>query len=154
MCSDLYFFYLTRLKFERTVKLFGSFIRNIFTAPITLSKVSSHIYSTSTGTSRKCTVFHAMFPFFFITFIIFSFLQYQFDWAWAIALFMYVCFCGCVTAVRTNAREKLKISGHVVEDFACSLVMYPSVAIQLEMALDNTLEAELGSKTYVFDSLI
>ena len=95
-----------------------------------------------------------MFPFFFVTFITFSLLQYQFDWAWAIALFMYVCFCGCVTAVRTNAREKLKISGHVVEDFACSLVMYPSVAIQLEMALDNTLEAELGAKTYVFDTLI
>ena len=139
---------------DRTVKLFGAFALNIFIAPLTLSKVAGYIYNTSKDTTRKFTTFHVTLPLLFIGFVTFSVLHCKYEWAWAIAFLMYASFCGCVATIRMNARKKLNISGHVIEDIASSLILYPSVAVQLNMLLENTLDAEMGSKTYIFDSAI
>ena len=139
---------------DRTLKLFGALVMNIFIAPLTLSKVAGYVYNTSKGNVQKFTSFHVTLPLLFVGFVTFCVLQCKFEWAWAIALLMYFSFCGCVATIRMKARGKLSISGHPIEDIASSLVLYPSVAVQLTMALENKLDAETGSKTFIFDSPI
>ena len=34
------------------------------------------------------------------------------------------------------ARKKLLITGHPIEDFLCSILLYPSVTMQLEMTIN------------------
>ena len=51
-----------------------------------------------------------------------------------------------------HTRQALDISGDVVEDFVSSVFLYPSVVVQLDMALENTLDKGTGSKTYIFDA--
>ena len=142
------------MKMGRTVKLFGGFILNIFIAPITISKVAGNIYNTSEQKSRKSAFLCGMVTLLFGSFVTFSILQFKFDWSWAIALFMYLGFCVCVATVRMHTREKLNISGHIVEDFASTLFFYPSVVLQLKMTLEDTFDTDMGSKTYIFDAPI
>ena len=137
---------------DRNMKLLGSFLINIFIAPVTISKVAGIIYKTSSS-RRKFTSFHLILPLLFGGFAIFGTLQcFGFTWAWAIALYMYLSFCGCVATIRTHARQKYQISGHFVEDFTSTLVLYPSVAVQLKMVLEK--DVEKGSNAHIYDSPI
>ena len=137
---------------DRNIRLFGVFMLNIFIAPITISKVAGNIYKT-TSNNRNFTSFHLLLPLLFGSFLTFAALQPFKEWAWAIALFMYLGFCGCIATIRMDAREKWNISGHFVEDFASTLLLYPSVAVQLEKMLEKEEEImKTGSNLYIFDS--
>ena len=41
-----------------------------------------------------------------------------------------------------NARNILDIPGHPLEDFVCSLILYPSVAMQIEMSMNSSKESK------------
>ena len=134
------------------MKLLGLFLINIFIAPITISKVAGIIYKT-TSSRRKFTSFFLILPILFGSFATFCILQcFGFTWAWTIALFMYLSFCGCVASIRSHARQKYQISGHFVEDFASTLLLYPSVAVQLQMMLEK--DVKTGSNAHIYDSPI
>lgn len=62
--------------------------------------------------------------------------------AWVIGLFSYFCFCGCMAVIRKETRNKLKIEGSIIEDFVVSVMLYPSVAVQLEVATATLMERE------------
>lgn len=53
---------------------------------------------------------------------------------YAFAWICYIAFATLVTAARANVRSKYNINGNPLEDFFASLLVYPSVAIQLETA--------------------
>ena len=125
-----------RMKMKKTVKLFGHFMKTLFIAPITLSKIASKIYSTSTEKPRSTGPYLMIFGGLFLSSILFFSLQVVLDGSWAIGLFLYLCFCGCTARLRMNARKSLNISGHAIEDFFCSVILYPSVILQLEMTLN------------------
>ena len=50
-----------------------------------------------------------------------------------IGLLTYLLFCGCVALIRTKTRDLLKIEGTIIEDLMVSVLIYPSVVVQLEM---------------------
>ena len=52
---------------------------------------------------------------------------------WVIGLFSYLLFCGCVALIRTKTRYLLKIEGSIIEDLMVSMLIYPSVVVQLDM---------------------
>ena len=124
------------MKIKKSTKLFGLFIKNVFLAPITLSRIATNLYSTSTEKPRSTGPYLMIFGGLFLSSILFFFLQVVFDGSWAIGLFLYLCFCGCTARLRMNARKNLLISGHAMEDFFCSVILYPSVTLQLEMSLN------------------
>jgi hypothetical protein len=124
------------MKMKKTVELFGYFMKTVFIAPITLSKIASKIYSTSTEKPRSTGPYLMIFGGLFLSSILFFSLQVILDGSWAIGLFLYLCFCGCTARLRMNVRKSLRISGHAVEDFFCSVILYPSVIMQLEMTLN------------------
>ena len=66
--------------------------------------------------------------------------------AWVIGLFSYFCFCGCMAVIRKGTRNKLEIDGSIIEDFVVSVMLYPSVAVQLEIATANLMEREEEDK--------
>ena len=124
------------MKRKKTIKLFGLFMKNVFIAPITLSMIAGKIYSTSTEKPRSTGPYLMIFGGFFLSSILFFSLQVVLDGSWAIGIFLYLCFCGCTARLRMNARKSLHISGHAVEDFFCSVILYPSVILQLELTLN------------------
>ena len=139
---------------RRTLHLFQLFVWNIFAAPITLANVAGIVYKKPASKPSKCTFFAGAFCTLFSTFVVFCTLQAKFSWSWAVAFFVYLSFCACVATVRMHTRQTLDISGHIVEDFVSSFFFYPSVVVQLDMALENTLDIGTGSKTYIFDAPI
>ena len=125
------------MELRRTIELFGLFVKTVFLAPISLSKSASKICGSSTEKHKRTTWPYAiLFWGLFIGSISFFALQTILNGSWAIGMFLYFCFCGCVARLRMNTRNKLYISGHAIEDFIASIIMYPSVAMQLEMTLN------------------
>ena len=143
-----------RIRKNNTGQLLGLYALNSFLAPLTLAKVASKIYSTSTKTPNKTWPYAILFWGLFLSFILFCLLQIKLDGSWAIAIFAYFCFCGCTARLRMKTRERINIPGNLIEDFLCSLIMYPSVAVQLSMTVDALVEAEKKSKSCAFDSVV
>ena len=56
---------------------------------------------------------------------------------WVIGLFSYLLFCGCVALIRTKTRDLLKIEGSIIEDLMVSVMIYPSVVVQLDLTTDR-----------------
>ena len=133
---------LYRLKLGKSAKLFGRFIQAVIMAPIMLSKIAAKLNSQSPEKSNKTWRYLIIFGGLYIGTILFLSLQIILDGCWAIGLFSYVCFCGCTAKLRMNARNILGIPGHPVEDFVCSLILYPSVAMQLEMTMNSSKESQ------------
>ena len=124
------------MKLKNSFKLFGWFVKTIFVAPIPLSKVAAVVYSPSTEKPKSALPHLTIFGGLFISSIFFFALQILFDGSWAIGLFLYICFCCYIARLRMVARKKLYIPGHAIEDFLCSIILYPSVIMQLEMTLN------------------
>ena len=108
----------------------------MFLAPITLSKVAASIYSETTEKPKSALPYLTIFGGLFVSSIFFFVLQILLDGSWAIGLFLYLCFCCYTARLRTMTRKKLFIAGHSIEDFLCSILLYPSVTMQLEMTLN------------------
>ena len=101
-----------------------------------LSKVASAVYSESAEKPRSELPFLVVFGGLFISSIFFFSLQILCEGSWAIGLFLYLCFCCYTARLRMMARNKLYIDGHAMEDILCSIFLYPSVTMQLEMTLN------------------
>ena len=134
---------------KKTATLFGAFILNIFIAPITLAQIADHIYTKQSEKTSKCWFYSTIFVPLFGSSISFFLLQMKFNWAWAIGFFGYLTFCACIATVRMHTRDKLNISGHIIEDFISSFLLYPSVVVQLKMTLDSTLRNDVNFKMHL-----
>ena len=53
-----------------------------------------------------------------------------------------------------KTREKINVPGNLIEDFLSCLIMYPSVAVQLSMTVDDLVETEKKSKACAFDRVV
>ena len=123
----------------------------MFLAPIPLSKLAASIYSETTEKPKSALPYLTIFGGLFVSSIFFFVLQTLLDGSWAIGLFLYLCFCCYIARLRMMARKKLLITGHPIEDFLCSILLYPSVTMQLEMTLNLGKDETAKSKDVELD---
>jgi len=116
-------------KIALTSKLFIQFVMNLFLAPLTVAKTSSRVISASTFWPVLLSL-----SFFLFMFIFLHLLQLAVDGCWALAWVFYIAFGSGISIVRSKAREQLSISGHPLEDLCVSLLLYPCVAIQMDLS--------------------
>ena len=131
---------------DRVSKLFGRFLFNVPFAPFTLAKVGSRIYK-SFRIRHHYFTYTFLFFVLFISSIVFCVVEFLSSGAWVIGLFSYFCFCGCMSVIRKRTRNTLGIEGSIIEDFVVSVILYPSVAVQLEETTANLSKREEENKT-------
>ena len=111
---------------------------NIILAPLTLANVATHIYTKSNGQrDLRFGIYLVFFTVLFVLTISFYVLQIIFPWAWAIGFVGHLIFGCCTAVIRKRTREELNIQGHIIEDFVASILLYPSVVLQMKMTLDK-----------------
>ena len=111
---------------------------NIILAPLTLANVATHIYTKTNGQKDlRFWIFLVFYSVVFVLTISFSVLQIIFPWAWAIGFVGHLIFGCCTAVIRKRIREELNIQGHIIEDFVASILLYPSVVLQMKMTLDK-----------------
>ena len=118
------------------MKLFGKFLVNILFASFTMAKVGQKVYKSFRIRKYYClyTIFYFIL---FFSSIVMYVMEFWVKGAWVIGLFLYLCFCGCMSILRRDIRNKLEIEGSIIEDFFVTLILYPSVAVQLETTISN-----------------
>ena len=131
---------------KRVTKLWGLSLMNTVLAPFTLAAVASHVYARPPAKSSNFWIYLCIFTALFSAIVLALLLQIKFQWAWALAFFGHLTFCACIATVRKHVREKLDITGQVIEDFMVSLFLYPSVVLQLKMTLEERLQKRMCSK--------
>jgi len=112
-----------------TFKLFLRFLANLLLAPLTVAKTSSRVISPSSFWPVLISL-----SFFLLMFIFLHILQIIVDGAWALAWCAFIAFSSGVSIVRSRTRNHLDIPGHSLEDFCLSLLLYPSVTMQMELS--------------------
>ena len=114
---------------------------NIILAPLTLANVATHIYTKTNGQKDlRFGIYLVFFTVIFVLTISFYFLQIIFPWAWAIGFVGHLIFGCCTAVIRKSTREELNIQGHIIEDLVASILMYPSVVLQMKITLDKNLK--------------
>jgi len=116
-------------KMSSTSKLFLQFLANLIIAPLTVAKTSSRVISASTFWPVLISL-----SIFLIMFVFLHLLQLAVDGSWALAWVFYIAFGSGVSIVRSRARVYLDIPGYPLEDLCVSLLLYPSVAMQMEIS--------------------
>jgi len=124
-----------------TSKLFAQFLGNIILAPLTVAKTSARVW----GPTSFIPVLLCL-SFLLVMFIVLHVLQLAVEGCWALAWVSYICFGSAVSMVRTRARAHLNISGHPLEDLCVSLLLYPCVALQMDMSTQAECEEENKKK--------
>lgn len=109
---------------------FVQFLANFVIAPLSVGKAAGRVFSPSHR--WPVTAILGMFLTMFVAFHIF---QLAFDGAWALAWVFYISFGAITAAVRSEVRNVLSIRGSLLEDFILSLVIYPAVALQMDITL-------------------
>ena len=69
-----------------------------------------------------------------LSWIVLLILEIEIPGCYAIGWICYIAFATLVTSFRASVRAEYDINGNPVEDFFACLLVYPSVAIQLETA--------------------
>ena len=119
---------------------------NIVIAPITIAKVSARVYG-KTAEKRDTWWYYAIPSVgLFSLFILFHCLELVLPGCWSIAWFFYLCFACQITAVRIKTREIYGIVGNPSEDFFSAMVLYPSVATQLDETTKYLSDDEEGKR--------
>jgi len=119
-------------RFSIYLRLFLGFVKNIFIAPFTMAKVAGRLHGKSSfwpvlvGLSLVLSLFLILNLSRVFTFGV--------DGAWALGWVAYVTFAFGISILRSQTRERLGIRGNSLEDFLVTLVLYPSVALQLDLA--------------------
>ena len=130
------------MKINHVVKLFGKFLFNILFASFTMAKVGQQVYK-----SFHIRKYYCLYTIVYFTLFLVSIMMYVIEiWikgAWVIGLFSYFCFCGCMAILRRDVRDKLGIVGSIIEDFVVTVIIYPSVAVQLETAISSLKKQEI-----------
>lgn len=117
---------------DRILTLFGRLLFNIPFAPFTVAKVGTKVYK-SLRTRKYYYLYLFLLVSLLIVSIIMGVLGIFIEGVWVIGLFSYLLFCGCVALIRTKTRYLLKIEGSIIEDLMVSMLIYPSVVVQLDM---------------------
>ena len=124
------------MKLDRILTLVGRLLFNIPFAPFTVAKVGTNVYK-----SLRTRKYYYLYLFLLVSLLIVSMfmgvLGIFIEGVWVIGLFSYLLFCGCVALIRTKTRDLLKIEGSIIEDLMVSVLIYPSVIVQLEMTTQN-----------------
>ena len=128
--------------------LFGKLILNIFIAPLTIAKVSARVYGKTAEKRRKWWPYAIPSFGLFFLFILFHILEVvAIEGCWAIAWFWYLGFVCQITAVRIKTREIYGILGNASEDFFAAMVLYPNVAMQLDLTTEDLAEEDYDGET-------
>ena len=69
-----------------------------------------------------------------VSWIVLQILEVEIPGCYAIGWICYIAFATLVTSFRASVRAEYDINGNPIEDFFACLLVYPSVAIQLETA--------------------
>jgi len=115
---------------SKTTSQFLQFLANIVIAPLSVGKAAGRVFSP--GHRWPITAVLSIFLTLFVAFHIF---ELAFDGSWALAWVFYITFGAITGAVRAKVREVLEIRGSLLEDFILSLVLYPAVALQMDVSL-------------------
>ena len=124
------------MKLDRILTLVGAVLFNIPFAPFTVAKVGTKVYK-----SLRTRKYYYLYLFLLVSLLIVSMIMVVLgvfiEGVWVIGLSSYLLFCGCVALIRTKTREMLKIEGSIIEDLMVSVMIYPSVVVQLDMTTEG-----------------
>ncbi|KAL5263770.1 hypothetical protein ACHWQZ_G004986 [Mnemiopsis leidyi] len=110
--------------------LWIQFGKNIFMTPKVLYDTNMRQGGQKTGS----TILAISASLLWLLWIILHIVEIVVPGCYAIAWICYIGFATIITGFRASVRSEFDINGNPVEDFFASLIMYPSVAIQLETA--------------------
>ena len=133
------------MKVHQVIKLFGRFLFNIPFASFTMAKVGQRVYKSFRIRKYYCLYTTCYFTLFFSSVVMYA-TEIWIKGAWVIGLFLYFSFCGCLAVLRKDLRDKLEINGSIIEDFFVSVIIYPSVAVQLETEIANLNKKEANEE--------
>jgi len=127
--------------FSTHTRLFFGFLRNILLAPWSLARVAGRLH----GPAAFWPVLTSLSLLLSLTVVlpITQRLLPGADGAWALGIIAYAAFAFSTSALRGQARERLGVTGGALEDFLLTLVLYPSVALQLDLATATGLDGVL-----------
>jgi len=111
-------------------QLWLKFAKNIFMTPLVLYKTNIRQGGQKTGSM----MFAITASILWLAWIILHIVETEIPGSYAIAWICYIAFATIVTSFRASVRAEYDINGNPVEDFFASLMVYPSVAIQLDTA--------------------
>jgi len=120
-----------RKRTKSRIVLLGKFLMNIVMAPYSAAECSKLVYGSSYFVPTL--LFLSVTPSLAITLLS---LQTVFDGSWALGVVCYIVFTFAISIIRQGAREKLNIPGSPLEDFFLSVILYPSVVVQMQETLN------------------
>ena len=128
---------LTSKILRSRMKLFMSFCFNILAAPFTVAVAVSRVR----GSSNNSPSLPTLIPLAILLLLamLLQVLELAAEGVFVFALVFYIMFCAGVSISRGEVRRHLGIDGHPLEDFLMSLILYPSVAVQMDLTTKRIL---------------
>ena len=120
------------------MKLFISFCFNIFAAPYTVAVAVARLKDSN----RPSLLTLIPLALLLLLAVLLQVLQLAVEGVFVFALVFYIMFCAGVSISRGEVRRHLDIEGHPLEDFLLSLILYPSVALQMDLSTKSFLETK------------
>ena len=124
------------------MKLFISFCFNIFAAPHTVAMAMFRVRNPDSTKNRPSLTTLIPLALFLLLAVLLQVLQLAVEGVFVFALVFYIMFCAGVSISRGEVRRHLEIEGHPLEDFLLSLILYPSVALQMDISTKSLLETK------------
>ncbi len=122
------------------MKLFISFCFNILAAPFTVAVSMSRVRGSSSNSPSLPTLIPLALL--LILAVLLQVLELVVDGVHVFAWVFYIMFCAGVSVSRGEVRRHLDIDGHPLEDFLLTLILYPSVAVQMDLSTKNFSKAK------------
>jgi len=116
-------------KFNSTFKLLLKFLGNLVISPYTVGRSAGRLWGSKTQTTTMISLSLLLF-----LFVLLHILELAASNCWALAWVAYIAHGGVMTGIRRGVRTELNIPGHPLEDLFVCLLLYPSVALQLDQA--------------------
>ncbi|XP_063676898.1 uncharacterized protein LOC134813142 [Bolinopsis microptera] len=109
-------------------KLWCNFAKYIFMTPLVLYKTNMRQGGQKTGSTMVAIAASVLW----LSWITLHIVEIEVPGSYAIAWIFYIGFVTLVASFRSSVRAEYDINGNPLEDFFATLLVYPSVAIQLE----------------------
>jgi len=113
-------------------RLCWGFIRNIFLAPWTLARVAGRLHGPSAR--WPVLVWLSLLLGLCVLMPVTQRLVPGAEGAWALGVISYGAFSFGTCTIRGQARQRLNLVGSTAEDFLLTVALYPSVALQMDLA--------------------
>jgi hypothetical protein len=123
------------------IRLFCGFLRNVPLAPWTLARVAGRLHGRTTFWPVLVSL-SLLLAMSLVLPITQRFLPGA-NGAWALGCISYGAFVFGTCTLRGQARERLGLRGTTLEDFLLTFILYPSVALQLDLATATGLDGVL-----------